>query len=439
MKSSTIRRWSGVHTWTSLICTLFLCLLALTGLPLIFHHELEHLLGDAPQLREMAPDAPHLDLQQIVEAGERHRPGEVVQYLGWEEDEPNGVVTIMAATAGTEPNSSHTFMLDARSGEALEMPAANGGFMMLMLRLHVDMFAGLPGKLLLAAMGLLFVVAIVSGVVLYAPFMRRRNFASVRHERSRRLRWLDLHNLIGIVTLVWALTVGITGVISACADLLIAAWRNDSLAALVEPYRDAPPPRPTRARHTTAGHCPPRRAWHAAGLHRLSRHTLFQRAPLRGVYERQHAPDLAPVDAGADRCAHSGCYRHRPTSLVHGCAGHVATTAFRRLRRSSDADTLGRARRADAYRPRQRPVPLVGAPPYTAHGAARRGGGMKRWRESTFALPAALGVLSAAGLFAALLGDRPWDALAWLGLGLPALLGVWPLLPRRRDGDGAKR
>lgn len=241
MKSSTIRRWSSVHTWTSLTCTLFLFLLALTGLPLIFHHELEHLLGEAPQLREMAPDTPHLDLQQIVEAGERHRPGEVVQYLGWEEDEPNGVVTIMAATAGTEPNSSHTFMLDARSGEALEMPAANGGFMMLMLRLHVDMFAGLPGKLLLAAMGLLFVVAIVSGVVLYAPFMRRRNFASVRHERSRRLRWLDLHNLIGIVTLVWALTVGITGVISACADLLIAAWRSDSLATMVEPYRNEPP------------------------------------------------------------------------------------------------------------------------------------------------------------------------------------------------------
>ena len=45
MKSSTIRRWSFIHTWTSLVCTLFMLMLALTGLPLIFHHELEHLLG----------------------------------------------------------------------------------------------------------------------------------------------------------------------------------------------------------------------------------------------------------------------------------------------------------------------------------------------------------------------------------------------------------
>ncbi len=146
MKSKTIRRWSFIHTWTSLICTVFLLLLALTGLPLIFHHEIEHLLGDAPQVREMPADTPRLNLAQLVEAAEQHRPGEVVQYFGFEDDEPNAVLTIMAKTAGTEPNSSHTFMLDARTGEALETPSANGGLMLFILRLHVDMFAGLPAS-----------------------------------------------------------------------------------------------------------------------------------------------------------------------------------------------------------------------------------------------------------------------------------------------------
>lgn len=241
MKSKTIRCWSLIHTWTSLICTAFLLLLALTGLPLIFHHEIDHLLGDAPELRQMPADTPHLDLQQLVAKAEAHRPGEVMQYFGWDEDERNGVIAIMAKTAGTEPNLSHTFMLDARTGEAVEMPSANGGLMMVMLRLHVDMFAGLPGKLLLAFMGLLFVIAIISGTVLYLPFMRRLDFGSVRQDKSTRVRWLDLHNLIGVVTLTWALVVGVTGVISACADLLIAAWRNEALSAMIEPYRDAPP------------------------------------------------------------------------------------------------------------------------------------------------------------------------------------------------------
>ncbi|KTC34479.1 peptidase [Pseudomonas putida] len=241
MKSTTIRRWSFIHTWTSLICTLFLLMLAITGLPLVFHHEIEHLLGDEPQFRDMPADTPQLDLQQLVQAAQAHRPGEVVQYFGWDEDDPHGVFAITAATADTEPNLSHTFMLDNRTGEAMEMPSANGGFMMVMLRLHVDMYAGLPGKLLLAFMGLLFVLAIVSGVVLYSPFMRKLSFGTVRNQKSTRTRWLDLHNLIGVVTLTWALVVGVTGVISACADLLISAWRAESLTALIEPYRDAPP------------------------------------------------------------------------------------------------------------------------------------------------------------------------------------------------------
>ncbi|WP_122572468.1 PepSY-associated TM helix domain-containing protein [Pseudomonas viridiflava] len=241
MKSQTVRRWSIVHTWSSLICTLFLLMLAVTGLPLIFHHEIDHLLGDAPHYKEMPADTPRLDLEQLARAAEAHRPGEVMQYFGWDDEDPNGVMAITAATAGTEPNSSHTFALDARTGEALEMPSANGGFMMVMLRLHVDLYANLPGKLLLAFMGLLFVVAIVSGTVLYAPFMRKLEFGQVRVNKSRRTRWLDLHNLIGVVTLTWALVVGVTGVISACADLLIASWRNEALATMIAPYKDAPP------------------------------------------------------------------------------------------------------------------------------------------------------------------------------------------------------
>ncbi|TLX55206.1 hypothetical protein DN824_10160 [Stutzerimonas nosocomialis] len=54
------------------------------------------------------------------------------------------------------------------------------------------------------------------------------------------------------------------------------------------------------------------------------------------------------------------------------------------------------------------------------------------WRRSTFLLPTLIALLSAFGLFAALLGDGAWDAPAWLGLGIPAVLGSWPLLRRTK-------
>ena len=47
-----------------------------------------------------------------------------------------------------------------------------------------------------------------------------------------------------------------------------------------------------------------------------------------------------------------------------------------------------------------------------------------------FTLPLLIALLSAAGLFAALLGDGPWDALSWVGLGIPAVIGVYRLLGR---------
>lgn len=47
-----------------------------------------------------------------------------------------------------------------------------------------------------------------------------------------------------------------------------------------------------------------------------------------------------------------------------------------------------------------------------------------------FGIPLGIGLLSATGLFAALLGDGLWDSLSWVGLGIPAVIGTWALLKR---------
>jgi len=47
-----------------------------------------------------------------------------------------------------------------------------------------------------------------------------------------------------------------------------------------------------------------------------------------------------------------------------------------------------------------------------------------------FSIPVVIGALSAAGLFSALLGDGAWDALSWVGLGIPTVLGTWGLVKR---------
>ena len=48
MQRQTIRAWFLIHKWTSIVCTAFLLMLCVTGLPLIFHHEIDELTEEAP-------------------------------------------------------------------------------------------------------------------------------------------------------------------------------------------------------------------------------------------------------------------------------------------------------------------------------------------------------------------------------------------------------
>src|SRR3546814_17006803 len=98
------------------------------------------------------------------------------------------------------------------------------------------MFRGFPGMLFLGLMGLIFVIAIGSGVVLYAPFMKKLDFGTLRTARSRRVKWLDYHNLLGIVALAWMTIVGATGVINALATPIFEYWQRTELAEMTRAY-----------------------------------------------------------------------------------------------------------------------------------------------------------------------------------------------------------
>jgi uncharacterized iron-regulated membrane protein len=241
LRARTVKAWYRVHKWTSLVCTAFLLLLCLTGLPLIFHHELDHLLGNAVEAPAMPADTPRAMVDSAVAAAQARHPQEVVRFVYWEEDEPDLVYVTLAVSRDAPPDADRLVVVDARTAEVLGEPDIQSGLMYVLYKLHVDLFAGLPGKLFLGLMGLLFVASIVSGIVVYGPFMRRLDFGTLRLRQSRRLRWLDLHNLLGIVTVAWVLVVGGTGAINTLADVLIQLWRFDQLSTMIAPYAGKPP------------------------------------------------------------------------------------------------------------------------------------------------------------------------------------------------------
>jgi uncharacterized iron-regulated membrane protein len=98
-------------------------LLCLTGLPLIYHHEIGQLLGnevEAPALQ--AGSAPlRADLDRVIAAGKARYPDMVMMYMSQEADEP----ALWFLTMGAHPNDP-TFVsiaIDAPTCTSTCLPA----------------------------------------------------------------------------------------------------------------------------------------------------------------------------------------------------------------------------------------------------------------------------------------------------------------------------
>lgn len=241
MRQASLRRWSWVHKWSSLICTPFLLLLCITGLPLIFHHEIHDLTIDVVQPQNPS-SGKAADLDVVIRNGLARVPAKVVQYVSWDDEQPGVILLTVNAAADGDPSNSRVIRMDATTGEFLDQPEVRGGIMQVILQLHTDMFAGLPGKLFLGVMGMLFCAAVVSGIVVYGPSMRKLAFGELRFSRINLVRWLDVHNLAGILLIAWTLAVGFTGVINTWADLVLQLWRYDQLALMLGEHQGRPRP-----------------------------------------------------------------------------------------------------------------------------------------------------------------------------------------------------
>lgn len=248
MTRHAFRRWLWVHKWTSLVCTLFLIVICITGLPLVFRDEIGGWLDKGAPYASVPGGTPNVSLDTVADTARRIHPGETIGAIIVDDDEPRMMVGIVPSWADYIRDRSliRWVKFDAHTGQVLEESSSFEGdghkLLDFILDLHRDLFAGLAGELFIGLMALFFVVAIVSGAAVYGPFMRRIQFGTVRRDRSTRLRWLDIHNLTGVVLLLWMLVVGLTGVINELSTPLFGLWQMTDVRAMLAPFRGKPVP-----------------------------------------------------------------------------------------------------------------------------------------------------------------------------------------------------
>lgn len=140
MTPKALRTWSWLHKWSSLVCTIFMLLLCLTGLPLIFHHEIGHLLGTEVEAPPMPGETRRVSLDRVLEVARAQHPDRIVQFASQDADDPN--VWFVTLTHTPAPTTDfRSVAVDGRTGAILAQPRFDQGFMYVMYKLHVDLFA----------------------------------------------------------------------------------------------------------------------------------------------------------------------------------------------------------------------------------------------------------------------------------------------------------
>ncbi|WP_231036135.1 PepSY-associated TM helix domain-containing protein [Pectinatus sottacetonis] len=238
--------WYKIHKWISCICLIFFLLLCITGLPLIFKKEIHNYnLGQADYAHAAMT---YKAVWQQVPEGEKmimtQYPKQRLRSVSVQPEDGRILYRIQGRNSRNNPEArlsmggnqisfypqDHTIYHWHK--EKVKYPALSG-FMHDMHVLHVRMGLGHDGMIFLGIMCLLSLICIISGIVLYAPFMKRTNFAQI-DKRTSAASWFGWHKFLGIATAVWAAVLCLSGIMIIVFTMGYGYYIKDTKQAAAE-------------------------------------------------------------------------------------------------------------------------------------------------------------------------------------------------------------
>jgi uncharacterized iron-regulated membrane protein len=220
MKAQTLRAFIDVHTWVGLIAGFALFIAFYTGAMTVFTHELHewddyqgwHATPDSVEIAQRLIDA-------VVAAHPKVRDGFNLQLPG--EHGPRTVLYWFERTAGGTVTPHEFRWANGRLDDRTDQSQLAG----FLYRLHYT--AGLPRTWGIYALGficILYGVALVTGIIMYAPSFLSDLFA-LRLGRNLKRLWQDAHNVIGVLSLPFHVIFAWSGAILCIGTLLLVPFQ----------------------------------------------------------------------------------------------------------------------------------------------------------------------------------------------------------------------
>lgn len=206
------RLWLKAHRWIGLTVGLLFVLIGLTGSVLVFDHAIDEWLN--PELLLTSGSGQERSVEELIAAAETAFAGSGPVVHANSVTGPrvaNGVWTVWFAS-GTAPDLKFTAVhVDPYTAQVTGQRVWGEDLLSWIYRLHFRLLAGETGAAIVGFTGMLLLVSILSGIVLWWPLWKNSWRSAFAIRGGVRFQY-DLHKTVGIVSALLLIVIAFTGV-----------------------------------------------------------------------------------------------------------------------------------------------------------------------------------------------------------------------------------
>lgn len=229
MKPNTLRVFNTLHTWVGLMAGWALFIAFFAGSLTVFHHELHvwqnpaRLAGD--HVAEVQVNGPAIDafVQKLIAV---HPDAANSVYVGLPSKEEPDFNAFWQDKAGEwQAINGERLNGDKAAQHDTSLDHAAGELSAFLNALHYSLGLGMNGMYFMGAISILYGLALVSGVLLHLPRLKKDLFA-VRPGRNLKRFWMDTHNVLGLFSLPFHLIFAITGAFFCLSLVMVMVFNT---------------------------------------------------------------------------------------------------------------------------------------------------------------------------------------------------------------------
>lgn len=225
MKSATLRLYQTLHTWVGLMAGWALFIAFFAGSITVFHDEL-HAWQDPRRghsAAAMPVDAAAVD--HFISALVRAHPSATADaYVNLPTGNEPGLTAYWFEQGAWRTTTDAKLAAGRTSPEDTALEPTRGELANFINNLHYAL--GFPdvGIYFMGAVSVLYGLALVSGVLLHLPRLKK-DLLAIRHGRNLKRFWMDVHNVLGLFSLPFHLIFAMTAPL-LCLGMVLAMVFN---------------------------------------------------------------------------------------------------------------------------------------------------------------------------------------------------------------------